>query len=390
VAFVSTNSIVQGEQVSILWGILLSKYSISICFAHRTFKWSNEAKGNAAVFCVLIGFSVYETTKKIIFEYEDINGEPHETKAKNINPYLVDAKNIVIGKRKVSICNVPELSFGSMPNDGGNFLFSDSEKNDFVEKDPRTEKYFRPLVSAHEFLNGQKRWCLWLKDGLPHELNSITLIKERIESVRKHRSSSTRKGTIKMAEFPSLFGEDRQPSRDFVLIPRHSSENRKYIPMGFFNASHIASDSCLFIEKAGLYHFGILMSTMHMTWVRNVCGRLKSDYRYSKDIVYNNYPWPESPEPTQIERIERAAQHVLDVRSEFPTSSLADLYHPLTMPPALVKAHQELDKAVDNAYRSQPFVSEANRMVFLFELYEKYTADLFTDVKSRKKKKNEL
>jgi type I restriction-modification system DNA methylase subunit len=386
VAFVSTNSIVQGEQVSILWGCMLNRYQVSIHFAHRTFKWSNEAKGNAAVYCVIIGFSVSDSGKKVIYEYEDINSEPHEIKARNINPYLVDAKNIVIGKRKMSICNVPELSFGSMPNDGGNFLFSDSEKNDFVEKDPRTEKYFRPLVSAHEFLNGQNRWCLWLKDALPSDLNSISHIKERIENVRKHRSSSTRKGTIKLAEFPSLFGEDRQPSSDFVLIPRHSSENRKYIPMGIFDPSHIASDSCLFIENAGLYHFGILMSAMHMTWVRNICGRLKSDYRYSKDIVYNNYPWPESPEPIQIERIERAAKHVLDVRLDFPTSSLADLYHPLTMPPALIKAHKDLDKAVDSVYRSQPFVNEANRLVFLFELYEKYTADLFTDVKVKKKK----
>ena len=390
VAFVSTNSIVQGEQVSILWGCMINKYQVSIDFAHRTFKWSNEAKGNAAVYCVIVGFSVSESSKKIIFEYEDIGGEPHEIKARNINPYLVDAKNIVIGKRTKPINNVPNMLKGSQPTDGGNFLFTELEKEQFLMKEPGAAPYIKPLLSAHEFINGENRYCLWLVGAEPSELRDLPLVLERVDNVRKMRLKSSKKATVDWASKPTLFTENRQPKSSYVLIPRHSSENRKYIPMGFFDPSHIASDSCLFIENAGLYHFGILMSAMHMTWVRNICGRLKSDYRYSKDIVYNNYPWPESPEPKQIERIERAAQHVLDVRLGFPTSSLADLYHPLTMPPALIKAHQELDKAVDSAYRSQPFVSEANRLVFLFELYEKYTADLFTDVKVKKKKNHEL
>lgn len=386
VAFVSTNSIVQGEQTSILWGQMLNKYKIKIHFAHRTFKWSNEAKGNAAVYCVIVGFANYDTANKSIFEYEDIKGEAHELKAKNINPYLVDAKDIFIGKRRKPICNVPEISFGSMPNDGGNFLFTDEEKNEFVAKEPNSEKFFKPLISAHEFLNGHKRWCLWLKNANPTDLKEAKLVTERIENVRKLRAESTRQATQKLAAFPTLFGEDRQPKGDYVLIPRHSSENRKYIPMGFFDENSIASDSCLFIEGAKLYHFGILMSSIHMTWVKNMCGRIKSDYRYSNELVYNNYPFPDNPNDKQVKAIETAAQKVLDARLQFPESSLADLYDPLTMPPALIKAHNELDKAVDLAYRPQAFTSEANRMVFLFELYEKYTADLFTKEKPKKTK----
>jgi hypothetical protein len=387
VAFVSTNSIVQGEQTSILWGQMLNKYKIKIHFAHRTFKWSNEAKGNAAVYCVIVGFANYDTTNKSIFEYEDIKGEAHEIKAKNINPYLVDAKDIFVGKRRKPICNIPEISFGSMPNDGGNFLFTDEEKNAFIEQEPKAEKFFRPLISAHEFLNGHKRWCLWLKNANPTDLKETKLVTERVENVRKLREESTRQATQKLAAFPTLFGEDRQPKSDYVLIPRHSSENRKYIPLGFFDENSIASDSCLFIEGAKLYHFGILTSAMHMAWVKSVCGRLESRFRYSKDIVYNNYPWPENPTEKQIKAIETASQKVLDARLQFPNSSLADLYDPLTMPPTLVKAHNELDKAVDLAYRSQPFAMEANRMVFLFELYEKYTADLFTKEKPKKPNK---
>lgn len=388
VAFVSTNSIVQGEQTSILWGQMVNKYKIKIHFAHRTFKWSNEAKGNAAVYCVIVGFANYDNANKSIFEYEDIKGEPHELKAKNINPYLVDAKDIFVGKRRKPICNIPEISFGSMPNDGGNFLFTDTEKNEFLVKEPKSEYFFKPLISAHEFLNGHKRWCLWLKNANPTELKEAKLVAERVENVRILRTESTRQATQKLAAFPTLFAEDRQPKSDYVLIPRHSSENRRYVPMGFFDENSIASDSCLFIEGAKLYHFGILMSSIHMAWVKTVCGRLESRYRYSNEIVYTNFPWPESPNDKQVKAIEAASQNVLDARLQFPNSSLADLYDPLTMPPALVKAHNELDKAVDLAYRPQPFTSEANRMVFLFELYEKYTADLFTKEKPKKLKKN--
>ena len=384
VAFVSTNSIVQGEQTSILWGQLLNKYHIKIHFAHRTFKWSNEARGNAAVYCVIIGFANFDAANKSIFDYEDIRGEAHELKAKNINPYLVDAQDIFIVKRRNPICNVPEILFGSMPNDGGHFLFTDEEKNDFVKQDPKSEKFFKPLISAHEFINGLDRWCLWLKNANPTEIKESKLVTERIESVRKLRAASTRQATQKLAAFPTLFGENRQPNSEYILIPRVSSENRTYIPIGFFDKDSIVSDTCLSIPNGSKYHFGILMSKMHMAWVKYICGRLKSDYRYSNEIVYNNYPWPENPTDKQIKAIEAAAQKVLDSRAEFPNSSLADLYDPLTMPPTLVKAHNELDKAVDLAYRPQAFTGEANRMVFLFELYEKYTAGLFVKEKKRK------
>jgi hypothetical protein len=385
VAFVSTNSIVQGLQTSLLWLPMLNKFNIKIHFAHRTFKWNNEAKGNAAVYCVIVGFANYDTNNKSIFEYEDIKGEAHEIKAKNINPYLVDAKDIFIDKKSKPICNVPEMNFGNMPADGGEFLFTNEEKIEFVFKEPKSEKYFKELISAHEFLNGKKRWCLWLEDIDPSELRNLTLVKERVENVQKIRVKSSRP---QLAEIPHLFAQITQPKGlDYILIPAHSSENRKFIPLGFFEKTTKSHNSCLIIPNGNLLHFGVLMSTMHMAWVKTTCGRLKSDYRYSKDIVYNNYPWPDTPNDKQVKAIETAAQKVLDARLQFPNSSLADLYDPLTMPPTLIKAHNVLDQAVDLAYRPQAFTSEANRMVFLFELYEKYTADLFTKEKPKKPNK---
>ena len=387
VAFVSTNSIVQGEQTSILWGQMLHKYNIKIHFAHRTFKWSNEAKGNAAVYCIIVGFANYDTNNKNIFEYDDIKGEAHEIKAKNINPYLIDAKDLLINKSSNPICNVPKMSFGNMPLDGGHLLLSDIEKNEFLEKEPKAEKFIMPLISAYEFLNGEKRWCIWLVGAQPNELKQFPEVLKRVDLVKKFRLASVAPSTQKFAETPALFRDRNQPET-FIVVPRVSSENRKYIPMGFFDKNSIVSDTCMSIPNGNLFHFGVLMSTMHMAWVKSVCGRLKSDFRYSKDIVYNNYPWPENPTEKQIAKIEEKAQKVLEVRSSFPKSSLADLYYPLTMPPTLIKAHIELDKAVDAAYKPQAFTSEANRMEFLFELYEKYTADLFTKGKTKKIKKN--
>jgi hypothetical protein len=382
VGFVSTNSIVQGEQTSILWGQMLHKYKIKIHFAHRTFKWSNEAKGNAAVYCVIIGFANFDTNNKVIFEYLDIKGEPELIKAKNINPYLVDAKDLLINKSSIPICKVPKMSFGNMPLDGGNLILSEEEKFDFLQKEPKAVKYILPLISAYEFLNGKNRWCLWLVDTEPNELKQMPEVLKRAELVKKFRIDSVAPSTQKFAATPTLF-RDRNRPETFIVVPRVSSENRPYIPFGFFDKNSIVSDTCMSIPNGNQYHFGVLMSVMHMAWVKSVCGRLKSDFRYSKDIVYNNYPWPENPSDKQKEAIEKAAQNVLDARLEFPNSSLADLYDPLTMPPLLVKAHNDLDKAVDLAYRPQAFTSEANRMVFLFELYEKYTADLFTKESSK-------
>jgi hypothetical protein len=256
-----------------------------------------------------------------------------------------------------------------------------------LKLEPNAKEYILPLISAYEFLNGKRRWCLWLIEAQPQELKKMPEVLNRIEAVKKFRLESVAPSTQKFAESPSLFRDRNQPN-SYILIPSTTSENRKYIPLGFFGKYEIANNSCHIVPDANHFHFGVLTSLMHMAWVKTTCGRLKSDYRYSKDIVYNNYPWPENPTDKQKEQIEKAAQKVLDARAEFPNSSLADLYDPLTMPPILVKAHNELDKAVDLAYRPQPFTSDANRMEFLFELYEKYTAGLFAVEKKTRKKKN--
>lgn len=388
VAFVSTSSISQGEQVGVLWDILFKIYKIKIHFAHRTFSWSNEAKGNAAVHCVIVGFANYDTNSKSIFEYENIKGEPHEIKVKNINPYLVEGADTFVNRRKIPISNVPELQWGSKPVDDGNFLLNENEYNALIQKHPEIKQYVKKYIGADELLYNTKRYCLWLKDAGPSLIKSIPEIKDRIEKVKLFRSKSTKEPTRKMANFPSLFAEIRETSGNFLIIPEVSSELRKFLPIGFGDNDMIISNRNYSLPKSNIYHFGILSSTMHLVWTLNVCGRLESRITYSSGIVYNNYPWPENPTDKQLKAIETAAQKVLDARQQFPNSSLADLYDPLTMPPILVKAHNELDKAVDLAYRPQPFISEAKRMEFLFELYEKYTADLFTKEKVKKIKKS--
>ena len=387
VAFVSTNSIVQGEQTSILWGQMINKYGIKIHFAHRTFKWSNEAKGNATVYCVIVGFANFDTNDKRIFEYEDIKGEAHELKVKNINPYLVDAKDVFIEKRRKPICNVPEIAFGNMPNDGGNFFVSHDEITEIKFKEPKSAVFIKPFIGAQEFLNGQDKYCFWFENLNPKDLDSMPLALKKIRAIEKLRFNSSREATKKLALNPSLFGEIRQPKTNYVLIPRHSSENRKYIPFGYLSPNNIVGDTCLSIENVTLYHFGILNSIMHFAWIKTTCGRIKSDFRYSNEIVYNNFPWPEIPSEKQIKKIEEKAQKILDVRNEIIDCPLGKMYETGKMPPALVKAHNELDKAVDAAYSKQAFTSEAKRMEFLFELYEKYTADLFTKEKIKKVKK---
>ncbi|MFN6096091.1 MAG: type IIL restriction-modification enzyme MmeI, partial [Dolichospermum sp.] len=387
-AFVSTNSISQGEQVGIIWQELYNNYKIKIHFAHRTFSWSNEAKGNAAVHCVIIGFGLEDIENKRVFDYVNIKGEPTERKVKNINPYLTEGNDLIILKRNQPICNIPEMLKGSQPTDGGNLLMTEEEKVEYVIQEPSGEKFIKPFISADEFLNGKKRWCFWLKDIQPHELKKLPLLSDRVSKVRKMRLSSTKQSTVKWADFPTLFTENRQPDTDYLLVPRVSSENRKYIPIGFFEGSVIASDSCITIPNATLYLFGILTSEMHITWVKYVCGRLESRFRYSNTIVYNNYPFPENVNEKQKQKVEIAAQAVLDTRDKYPDSSLADLYDPLTMPPDLVKAHQILDKAVDLCYRPQPFVSELNRIEFLFSQYEALNAPLLKPEKKKRTKKS--
>jgi len=388
VAFVSTNSIVQGEQTSILWGLLLTRYNIKIHFAHRTFKWANEAKGNAAVYCVIVGFANFNTNNKSIFEYEDIKGEAHELKVNNINPYLVDAKDLIITGRSSPLVPINKLINGSIPADGGNLILSEEDKDFIEKKNPTCIQWIREYLGGDDFLNRGKRYCLWLKNCPPDKLKSMPEIIKRVNLVREMRLKSTKVQTRKKAEIPSLFTEDRQPLDGFyIAIPRTSSENRKYIPIGYLNSNVIASNDLQIVPKGALYEFGILTSQMHMAWVKCTCGRLKSDFRYSALYTYNTFPWPENSTDKQIKSIEEKAQKVLDIRLDYPNSSLADLYNPLTMPSALVKAHNELDKAVDLAYRPQPYTSEAKRMEFLFELYEKYTANLFTQLKPKKTSK---
>lgn len=386
VSFVSTNSISQGEQVSVLWNELFSKYKIKIHFAHKTFKWSNEARAKAAVHVVIIGFANYDTNEKYLFEYEDIKAEPHIRKVRNINPYLVEGSDSVISKRREPICKVSLMIKGSMPNDGGHYLFTKEEKDEFLKQEPKAKKYFRLFIGGYELINNIERWCLWLKDANPFEIKNLKLVIERVNQVKQVRLSSRRETTNKDAETPTLFGEIRQPSSDYLAFPEVSSENRKYIPIGYISKDVISSNKIYMIPNPNKYLFGVLNSSMHMCWVRQITGRLKSDFQYSTGIVYNNFPWPENPTEKQTKTVEEKAQKVLEVRKEFPASSLADLYDPLTMPPALVKAHQELDKAVDLCYRPQPFPNETKRIEFLFELYENYTKPLLTEKKKKKLK----
>ncbi|MCC5944086.1 MAG: class I SAM-dependent DNA methyltransferase [Bernardetiaceae bacterium] len=386
VAFVSTNSITQGEQVSVLWNELLNHYHIKIHFAHNTFKWSNEARGKAAVYCVIIGFAAFEPVQRVLYAYADVKGEADRMEVKKLNPYLVAADDIIIVRQKKPIVDVPHMAFGNMPLDGGNLLFTNDEKEAFVIKEPQSEKWFKPLISAREFLQNQKRWCLWLVDIKPQELKSMPAVLKRVEAVKAFRLASKAPSTQKHAATPALF-RDRKNPKTFILIPSTSSENRKYIPMGFFTANNIANNSCHIIPNGTFYHFGILMSEMHMAWVKYTCGRLKSDFRYSKDIVYNNFPWALDVSLKARERVESSAAKVLEVRSRYSDSSLSDLYDPLLMPTDLVKAHQSLDKAVDLCYRSQPFTNETARIAYLFELYNQYTAPLFQKEKKRRRQK---
>jgi hypothetical protein len=279
------------------------------------------------------------------------------------------------------------MNYGSMPIDNGHLILTNEEKEIAIKNEPFIDELIRPYTGGYEFINNIQRWCLWLQNVNPTVLKASKFVLDRIDKTREFRLQSKRVATNKLAETPMLFGEIRQPDSNYIIIPKVSSENRKYIPIGILSPSIIVSGSALIIPNANNYIFGVMTSSMHMHWMRTTCGRMKSDYQYSAGIVYNNFPWPENPSEKQIKEIEEAAKKVLDTRLQFPNSCLADLYDPLTMPPALVKAHNELDKAVDLAYRPQPFTSEANRMVYLFELYEKYTVDLFAKAKIKKTRK---
>ena len=371
VAFVSTNSICQGEQVGILWAHLLA-HGIKIHFAHRTFRWSNDGRGVAAVHCVIIGFGLKEPSSYRLFDYEDIKGEPTEIKATQINPYLVDAPNVILPSRIQPPAGLPQVKQGSKPVDNGNFLFNDEEKNYFLIAEPKAEKWIRPYLGGDELINGNRRWCLWLKEISPSELKQMPQVIKRVQAVADARLKSPTQSVKDFALRPYLFTQDRQPETNYLAIPEVSSEIRRFIPIGYFDSNTIASNKLLVIPEATLYHFGILCSTMHNSWMRAVAGRLESRYSYAP-AVYNNFPFP-TPTAKQIAAIEKQAQAVLDARAIHENSTLADLYNPLTMPANLVKAHNELDKAVDSAYSFTGKKDDAARVAFLFLLYQKLSA----------------
>ena len=365
-AFVSTNSITQGEQANILWESLFKQDTV-INFAYRTFKWSNEAKGKAAVHCVIIGFGLMPKQLKIIFgNREDGDEKIH---ADNINQYLINAPSVIIKNRNVPLYDIPLMAWGNKPTDGGYFILSDEERAAALVKEPSIDKYIKKYISGGDFINNKSRYCLWLTGANPTELKQSTFIQERIKAVQLFRSKSTAKTTRDYANSPTLFRQISQPKTgQYLAIPEVSSERRRYIPMAYYEHDVICSNTVQFIANATLYHFGILTSNVHMTWVRAVCGRLEMRYRYSKDIVYNNFPWP-SVNNEQHSTIALLAQGVLDARAQFPDSSLAALYDPLTMPPELLKAHQILDRAVMKLYG---FAKDATEPAIVAALMERY------------------
>ncbi len=390
-AFVSTNSITQGEQVGILWKELIVKYGIVINFAHRTFAWQSEARGKAHVHVVIIGFSKKDRAEKVLFDYQNPKADPTHTRVLRICPYLADAPTVFIYKRSKPVSTVPLMNYGSMANDKkkaekglGNLILDAKSRKQLLQETPAIAPFIRPFMGSQEFINNKKRWCLWLADAPAQLMRSSPIVMQRIDAVRKCRSESNRKETRKLALTPALFGEIRQPKAQYLIVPKVSSESRNYLPVGFVKPNVIANGSAFIIPDARLYHFGVLSSAMHVAWMRYTCGRMKSDYQHSAQLVYNNYPWPEAPTDKQKATVEENAQAVLDARAEFPDSNLADLYDPLTMPAKLVRAHAQLDRAVDACYRSSPFETDRQRVEFLFGLYEKITSPLTSGLPERK------
>ena len=366
-ALVSTNSITQGEQVAAIWKPLKELFDIHIDFAHRTFRWDSEASLKAHVHCVIIGFSNLDVPK-VIYDNEK------QKNAENINAYLIDAPSVFVESRNKSICLVPQMVYGNKPVDGGFLFLTKEERDDILKKEPQIEKYIKRIYGSIEYINNKERYCLWLVGASPVDLRSSNFIHNRIENVRQFRLASSKKATQDSAAFSNVFQEVRQPNVDYIIVPRVSSENRRYVPMGFMSPEIIVNDSVQIIPDATLYHFGILESNVHMAWMRAVCGRLKSDYRYSKDVVYNNFPWP-NPTEEQKAKIEQTAQAILDARAKYPDSSLADLYDELTMPVELRKAHQDNDRAVMQAYGFpvKSTFTESQCVAELFKMYKELT-----------------
>ena len=368
-ALVSTNSICQGEQVAAIWKPLKEMFGIHIDFAYRTFRWDSEASDKAAVHCVIVGFSCLHN-KETKYLYDGNK----RSEAVNISAYLIDAPDTFIDSRSKSLCDVPQMVYGNKPTDGGFLFLSKEEKDDVINKEPEVARYIKRIYGSVEYINNKERYCLWLVGANPTDLRKSAFIRQRIESVRQFRLSSPKEATRKSAEWASLFQEVRQPESYYIIVPRVSSENRRYVPMGFMSPDNIINDSVQFIPNASLYDYGILTSNVHMAWMRAVCGRLKSDYRYSKDVVYNNFPWP-SPTEAQKVRIEETAQAILDARALYPDSSLADLYDEVAMPAELRKAHQANDRAVMEAYgwKASREFTESICVAELFKMYQELT-----------------
>jgi hypothetical protein len=362
---VSTNSITQGEQVPILWEPLF-RNGLHIDFAYRTFKWDSEASIKAHVHCVIVGFSYCFTRKqKLIYKTSGIEV------AGNINAYLLDAPNIFIESRKKPICKVNDARSGNKPIDNGNYLFSEEEKKKFVDKEPKSKELFRPWIGAYEYINNVKRYCLWLGEISPAELRKLPECLKRVEAVRDFRLASKSEGTVKLASKPTHFHVETIPKAPFLVMPLTSSERRRYVPIGFIQPNYLASNLLIVVPNASIYDFGVLTSNVFMSWMRAVAGRLKSDYRITKDNVYNTFPWP-TPTIAQKAKIEQTAQDILDARALYPDSSLADLYDEITMPPELRNAHQANDKAVMEAYGFWGKLNtESECVAELMKLYQK-------------------
>ena len=366
-ALVSTNSVSQGESVANLWKPLFQA-GVHIDFAHRTFRWDSEAKIKAHVHCVIIGFSTAQNPAPKVLYTSDRNQI-----VQNINGYLLDAEDVFVESRSKPLCNVPKIGIGNMPLDGGNYLFTEEEKKEFCAKEPKAEKWFRPWIGSHEFINRYFRYCLYLKECPPNELRDMPECIKQVNAVRDFRLSSTRASTKRLADFPLLFATTNIPQNNYIVIPKVSSERRRYVPMGLLESNILSSDLVFIVPNTTLYHLGVLISNVHMAWMRAVCGRLKSDYRYSKDIVYNNFPWP-TPTDAQKAKIEQTAQAILDARALYPDASLADLYDELTMPPELRTAHQQNDRAVMQAYGfSVRDTTESTCVAALMKMYQQMT-----------------
>jgi len=396
IAFVSTNSITQGEQCGILWPVIFAG-GLSIRFAHRTFQWNSEARGKAAVHCVIVGMTYQKAGRRTIYEYDHVRGEPHEAKVTRINGYLIDGPQYSVPARSQPPAGRLKMHKGSQPTDGArlkkpgggylkfsNLILEESDRLELLSEDPDAEKWLRPYVGGDELISGKWRWCLWLKDADPKEIKASKPVQERLERVRNGRLQSPTPSVQEYAKYPTLFTQDRQPDSDYLAVPEVSSETREYIPMAVLPATVIASNKLQIITDAPLYYFGLLTSAMHMAWMRAVTGRLKSDYSYAP-AVYNSFPWP-TMTPKQKANIETLAQAILDARASFKGTELDVLYDQDSMPPKLRKAHGSLDKAVDQLYRRKGFAFERERVEHLFELYEKSAAPMAPQQKGRRKK----